>query len=166
MNTSTAHTARFQFWPLAISIIITLAIAGVASYFTVPQIPGWYSTLQKPGFNPPNWLFGPVWTVLYIMIAIAAYLVWQRRNHSVDYANARNTYFLQLLFNFLWSIVFFGMHQIFAALAIITLLWVSIIVNIYFFGKMSKVAAWLLVPYLLWVSFASLLNFSIYVLNK
>lgn len=165
MNTYTQKTG-FRYWPLVISLVITLSIGAVASFFTVPQIAGWYVHLNKPSFNPPNWLFGPVWTLLYIMIAIAAYLVWKRRADSVAYAYAEYVYIFQLLFNFSWSIVFFGMHKIFLALIVIALLWVSIIVLIFLFGKISKVAAWLLVPYLLWVSFASLLNFSIYVLNK
>jgi benzodiazapine receptor len=163
---STATNKRgFQLWPLVISLVITLSIAGVASYFTVPQIPVWYAYLQKPSFNPPNWLFGPVWTTLYVMIAIAAYLVWKKRSQSIEYANAKYVYILQLLLNFSWSIIFFGMHQILAALIVIGLLWLTIIVNILFFSRINKAAAWLLVPYLLWVSFASLLNFSIYKLN-
>jgi len=162
---NTTQQTRFQFWPLAISLLITLSIAGVASYFTVPQIPGWYAGLEKPSFNPPNGLFGPVWTVLYIMIAVSAYLIWQRKDTSVDYVNAKYIYFLQLFLNFSWSIIFFGLHQILAALVIIGLLWIVIILNIFFFGKISKIAAWLLVPYLLWVSFASLLNLEIFRLN-
>ncbi|EHQ28940.1 TspO/MBR family protein [Mucilaginibacter paludis] len=157
---------RFKFLPFIISILITLSIGGVASFFTLPQIKGWYVYLHKPSFNPPNWLFGPVWTLLYIMMGVAAYLIWQQRARRVKYGQARNIYLLQLLFNFSWSIVFFGMHQILAALVVIVLLWVSIVVNIVLFGRINKTAAWLLVPYLLWVSFASVLNFAIYILNK
>jgi len=164
MNTN-AHKASFTWLPLVISIGITLAIGGVASFFTVPQIPTWYTFLQKPAFNPPNWLFGPVWTLLYILIGISAYLVWQKRDESLVYINAKYTYIFQLLFNFSWSIVFFGLHQIFMALTIIMALWLSILVTIFYFGKLSRTAAWLLVPYLLWVSFASLLNYYIYLLN-
>jgi benzodiazapine receptor len=157
---------KFQWLPLIVSILITEGIAATASMFTISQIPVWYSTLNKPSFNPPNWLFGPVWTILYIMIAVAAYLVWQRRNHSELYKTSRFVYIIQLVLNFAWSAVFFGLHQVLGALVVIALLWVSIVACIYYFGKFSKVAAWLLVPYLLWVSFASVLNLYIYLLNR
>ncbi|MCO5948658.1 TspO/MBR family protein [Mucilaginibacter flavidus] len=160
-----AASKKFQLFPFLISLVITLAIGFVASLFTRPQIAGWYSTLNKPTFNPPPWLFAPVWTVLYIMIAIAAYLVWQRRDSSKTYKIASSIYIVQLAFNFSWSMVFFGLHGILPALFVILLLWVSIILNIRWFKKYSKTAAWLLVPYLLWVSFASILNLSIYLLN-
>ena len=165
MKTSTAQPSSFQFFPFSISLVITLVIAAVASLVTVPQVQSWYPGLNKPSFNPPNQLFGPVWSVLYVMIATAAYLVWKRRDASALYRTTRWVYFLQLLFNFMWSIVFFGLHQILPALVVIVLLWVSIVATIYYFSKFSKTAAWLLVPYLLWVTFASALNFSIYLLN-
>lgn len=157
---------RFQPGPFIISVLITLAIGIVASLFTTPQIPGWYAGLQKPSFNPPNWLFAPVWTTLYLLIAIAAYLVWKKRDNSSLYHTTRRIYFTQLLFNFSWSIVFFGLHQIFIALIIIILLWVSIMATMVYFNYFSKPACWLLLPYLLWVSFAALLNFSIEILNR
>jgi len=156
----------FKFLPFFTSMFITLGIGGVASYFTVPQIKTWYVYLHKPVFNPPNWLFGPVWTVLYIMIGIAAYMIWRRKYQAEKYSYARLIYFIQLAFNFCWSIVFFGMHQIFGALLIIVLLWVSILFNINAFIKISKSAALLLIPYLLWVSFAGVLNLFIFILNK
>ncbi|MFA6087867.1 TspO/MBR family protein [Mucilaginibacter sp.] len=158
--------AKFQSIPLIISILITLSIAYTASIFTRPQIQGWYTTLHKPSFNPPNWLFAPVWIVIYVLIAIAAYLVWKLRDGSAMYKTAVIIYIVQLLLNFSWSIVFFGMHEIFDGLVIIISLLVAIILNINWFGLFSKAAAWLLVPYLLWVSFATLLNLSIYILNK
>jgi len=161
-----AHTSKFQFGPFIVSLLITLAIAAVASLCTIPQIPTWYSQLNKPSFNPPNQLFGPVWTVLYIMIATAAYLIWKQRNDSPLYATTRTVYFIQLLLNFSWSIIFFGLHQILIALVVIVLLWISIVLTMYYFGKFSKTACWLLLPYLLWVSFATALNFSIYLLNR
>jgi tryptophan-rich sensory protein len=157
---------RFNPGALIISLLMVAAIAATASAFTISQIPVWYRTLQKPSFSPPNWLFGPVWTCLYVMIAIAAYLVWQRRNDSSFYKATRTVYFVQLLLNFLWSIVFFWMHQILGALIIIVLLLASIVVLIYRFNHFSKAASFLLVPYILWVSFASVLNFYIYQLNR
>jgi tryptophan-rich sensory protein len=161
-----ASNHRFQFVPFMVSLLIVLAIGVVASLFTTPQIPGWYAQLQKPSFNPPNWLFAPVWTLLYLLIAIAAYLAWKRRDDTPLYNTAKWIYFLQLLFNSSWSIVFFGLHQIFMALIIIILLWLSIIANMVYFSHFSKTASWLLLPYLLWVSFAALLNFSVGILNR
>jgi len=155
-----------QVIPFIISLAITFTIGFVASLFTRPQIAGWYALLQKPSFNPPAWLFAPVWSTLYVLIAIAAYMVWQKRDLTPAYKTTATIYIIQLLLNFFWSIIFFGMHQILGALIIITLLWISIILNIIWFGKFSKLAAWLLVPYLLWVSFAGMLNLNIYLLNR
>jgi benzodiazapine receptor len=161
-----ADRSKFQPLPYFISLFITLAIGGVAAMFTRPQIKGWYITLHKPTYNPPNWAFPVAWTILYILIATAAYLVWKKRDATVTYLKTRIIYIVQLLLNFSWSIVFFGMHQIFAALAIIIMLLIVIILNIAWFARFSKPAAWLLVPYFMWVCFASLLNLSIYILNK
>lgn len=160
------HNGGLKWLALLVSIIITEGIAYTASLFTRPQIAGWYATLNKPSFNPPNWLFAPVWTTLYLLIAIAAWLVWQRRNDSTLYANTRNAYVIQLILNFAWSGVFFGLQQTLGGLVVIVFLWLSIAVNILLFGKFSKTAAWLMVPYLLWVSFATVLNLYIYLLNR
>jgi benzodiazapine receptor len=162
---ATGNLRPFKWLHLVISILITEAIAVTASIFTISQIPVWYSAIKKPAFNPPNWLFGPVWTILYVLIATAAYLVWQRRDDSELYRKARSAYFIQLALNFAWSAVFFGKHQVLGAMVVIALLWISIVAIIYYFGKFNKPAAWLLVPYLLWVSFASVLNLYIYLLN-
>ncbi|MFD0792549.1 TspO/MBR family protein [Mucilaginibacter litoreus] len=165
MNTPN-HEAKFQIIPFAISLLITLGIGIVASLFTRPEIAGWYANLKKPSFTPPKWLFPVAWTILYIMIATAAYLVWRLRDNSAAFKTTVVIYSLQLLLNFSWSIVFFGMHHILAALIIILLLLVLIILNINWFGRFSQTAALLLLPYLLWVGFASLLNLSIYIFNK
>lgn len=159
-------TRKFQFFPFLVSLLITLAIGIVAALFTRPQIAGWYSVLKKPSFNPPPWLFAPVWIVIYFMIATAAYLVWKHRSRKPAFKITRTIYFAQLSLNFLWSIVFFGLHQVFGALIIIVLLWISIVLNINWFNKYNKVAGKLLWPYLLWVSFAGVLNASIYLLNR
>jgi benzodiazapine receptor len=162
MNTP---TTKYKPVALIVSLFITVGIGITASFATRPQIPVWYAHLNKPSFSPPNWLFAPVWSIIYILIGIAAYLVWQRRNTSITYSNARAFYFIQLLLNFLWSIVFFRMHQVLGALVVICLLWISILVIMYYFNKFCRMAAWLLLPYLLWVSFASVLNLYIYLLN-
>jgi tryptophan-rich sensory protein len=164
MNTVT-QTPKFKFFPFLISLAITLAIGLIAALVTRPQISGWYATLAKPSFNPPSWLFAPVWTSLYTLIAIAAYLVWQHRDGSTNYLTARAVYIVQLALNFSWSIVFFGLHSIVGGLLVIILLWMTILLNIRWFGKLSKTTGWLLLPYFLWVSFAAILNYSIYTLN-
>ncbi|SFS40567.1 TspO/MBR family protein [Mucilaginibacter polytrichastri] len=161
-----SQAKKFQLIPFIISLTITLVIGFVASVFTRPEIPTWYQAIHKPSFTPPSWLFPIAWTSMYIMIATAAYLVWKRRNRTAFYSFTRGIYFVQLLLNFSWSIVFFGMHQILGALVIILLLWVFIIFNLYNFSKFSRAAGWLFLPYLLWVSYASVLNFSIYMLNR
>jgi len=162
---SAVSLRKFQFFPFIINLLIVLAIGFVASFVARPEIPGWYSTLKKPSFNPPPWLSGSVWIILYILIAIAAYLIWKHRSRKPAYKITRAIYFIQLFLNFLWFIVFFGLHQIFGALIIIILLWLSIGITIHWFNKFNKIAGWLLIPYLLWVSFAGVLNASIYFLN-
>jgi benzodiazapine receptor len=157
---------RIQYFPLILSILITLAIGLSASYFTRPEIGSWFATLKKPSFNPPNEVFAPVWTTLYILIGISAYLVWKQRDNSATFKWTVTIYIIQLLLNFSWSLVFFRMHDLFGALIIIKLLWLMILATIIYFGKFSKTASWLMVPYLLWVSFATMLNFSIYLLNR
>ena len=125
-----AISRKFQFFPFLISLLITLAIGFVASLVTRPEIAGWYSTLKKPAFNPPPAVFPWVWSAVYFMIATAAYLVWKHRSRKPVYIIARNIYVTQLVLNFSWSIVFFGLHQIGAALIVIILLWLTIILNI------------------------------------
>ena len=158
--------SKFRPVALFISLLITLSIGVVASLFTRPEIRTWYIKLSKPSFTPPNWAFPVAWTTLYVLIAIAAYLVWQRRDSSPTYKTAVAIYIIQLTLNFSWSIVFFGMHQIMGGMVVIIALLVAIVLNISWFNRFSKTAALLLVPYLLWVGYATLLNISICVLNK
>jgi benzodiazapine receptor len=153
-------------WKLVVSILVVELVGILSSFATFSSIPNWYALLIKPSFNPPNWIFGPVWTILYLMIGISLYLVWTSRIKSDLKIKAYWIFAIQLALNGLWTIVFFGMHQILGALAIIILLWIFIILNIFAFYKISKPAAYLLIPYWLWVSFASILNFSIWMLNK
>ncbi len=151
---------------LIIAIIIPLLIGAISGFFTSESVIGWYSTLVKPTYNPPNWIFAPVWTTLYILMGIAHYLVW---NNSEKQPQVKRTaiifYFIQLLLNFLWSFLFFNQHQPGWAFIDILLLFAMILLTIIWFRKISAVAAWLLVPYLCWVGFAAWLNYSLWSLN-
>ena len=154
----------------AIRVLIFILIcegAGIiGSVFTMPSIPGWYAGLSKPPFNPPSWIFGPVWTILYAMMGLSAYLIYQSGIGKKQVKRALAVFAVQLLLNTLWSIVFFGAHMIFAAVIVILLLWGMILVTIIVFHRISKAAAYLLIPYILWVSFATVLNISLYILNR
>jgi len=140
------------------SITLCFFVAFAGSAVTLPSIPTWYALLNKPFFSPPNWVFGPVWTVLYFLMGISLYLIW---NKSVKI----KIFLIQLALNFLWSLVFFWLHQPLLALITIFMLWISIYLTIKSFYRISKLAAYLLIPYILWVSFALLLNLFIVVLN-
>ena len=150
---------------LVISLIITVGLGSLGGIFTISEIPNWYAGLQKPSFNPPNWLFGPVWTLLYILMGISVYLIWKQ-----PVSTERNTglilFVIQFVLNFCWSIIFFKQHQLGWALVEIIVMWVFILLTIIWFGKMSSTASWLLVPYISWVSFAALLNAAIWKLNS
>jgi tryptophan-rich sensory protein len=149
-----------------ILLAINVVIGVVTSLFTGPEIHGWYALLKKPSFNPPSWIFAPVWTILYVLIAYGAYRVWRHRNDSGEFTATTLLYFVQLVLNFVWPIVFFGMHQLFWALIVILALVLLIILNMVWFSRFSRTGAWLLLPYLLWVSFATVLNLYIYLLNR
>jgi benzodiazapine receptor len=151
---------------LFISILIPLLVGGIAGYFTSSGVEGWYATANKPWFNPPNWIFAPVWTTLYVMMGIALYLVW--RTETISSSVKQTAIFLfviQLTLNFFWSLIFFKMQQPGWAFAEIITMWLAILFTILWFGKISSTAAWLLVPYIFWVSFASALNYAIWKLN-
>lgn len=151
---------------ILISVVICELAGIIGSVFTAPSIPGWYEGLAKPPFNPPNWIFGPVWTILYAMMGVAAYLVYEKGMRNKEVKRAMAVFAGQLLLNTLWSIVFFGAHMILAGVGVIVLLWVGILASILLFRPISKPAACLLVPYILWVSFATVLNSSLYILNR
>ena len=128
------------------------------------SIDGWYAALHKPTWNPPGWIFGPVWTVLYLMMGVAAWLVW-REGGWKSRLRPLGLFLGQLLLNAIWTPVFFGMHQIGLALADITLLWLSLAATLIAFWRVSRPAGLLLVPYLAWVSFAAFLNFTLWRMN-
>lgn len=150
---------------LFISILIPLLVGTSAGLFTSKGVNGWYLQANKPSFNPPNWIFAPVWTVLYILMGVALYLVWKSETLKAVKRNAMIFFALQLTLNFCWSFIFFYAQQTGWALVEIIALWLMIAFTIFYFRKISVTAAWLLVPYLAWVSFATLLNFYIWKLN-
>lgn len=152
---------------LVVILFVSLCLAAgfIGSVFTTPYIPTWYETLNKPSFNPPNWLFGPVWTTLYILMGIAASIVWAEKKKKDQRKKGLILFSIQLVLNVLWSIVFFTFQAPTAACVMVVALWIGIFLSIRAFMPISKQAAYLLLPYLAWVSFASILNFSIAWLN-
>jgi tryptophan-rich sensory protein len=175
-------TSRFL-----ISIIICEFAGVIGSVFTAPEIGGWYKSLQKPSFNPPSWIFAPVWTLLFLLMGISFYLVWEKKwivknkigtnkkawnslsqefyNGKFEKLNIILIFWLQLFLNVLWSVAFFGMNSPSTAFSVLLMLWISIVFTIINFYRVSKISAYLLIPYILWVSFAGILNFAILILN-
>lgn len=146
--------------------VVACELAGVVgSVFTVPSITAWYANLAKPDFAPPNWIFAPVWTMLFALMGVSAFLIWKRGLKGKDVKIALGIFVGQLVLNVLWSIIFFGLRNPLGAFVEIIFLWLAILATISAFSKISKLAAWLLVPYILWVSFAAYLNFAVWNLN-
>ena len=150
---------------LVISVLVCQGAAVVGSLFTSPAITGWYASLQKPSFNPPNWVFAPVWTLLFLLMGVSLYLIWSKGLESKKVKTAVLVFSIQLVLNIFWSILFFGLQSPLYAFCEIIILWLAILITIITFYKISKPAAYLLLPYILWVSFAAVLNFSILILN-
>lgn len=154
-----------NFWKLVISVGVCELAGVIGSLFTVSAIPGWYATLIKSPFNPPGWVFGPVWTALYFLMGVAAFLIWRKGIERKDVRWALIVFDIQLALNAAWSIIFFGLHSPFWALVDIVAMLIAILAAMYYFCRISKTAVWLLVPYLLWVIFATYLNYSVWRLN-
>ncbi|RIV34652.1 tryptophan-rich sensory protein [Flagellimonas lutimaris] len=150
---------------ITVSVLVCLAIGFLSSIATQSSVNDWYLTLNKPSFTPPNYLFAPVWTALYIMMGVAAGIVWSKGYHHIWVKTALYHFVFQLLLNALWSIVFFGLKNPLAGMVVILALLTMIILTIKWFKVISKPAALLLVPYVLWVAFASALNYKIWELN-
>ncbi|MDP3882948.1 MAG: TspO/MBR family protein [Candidatus Staskawiczbacteria bacterium] len=173
---------------LLASIIICEMAGVVGTFFTTPEINSWYSTLNKPAFNPPSWVFGPVWTALFVLMGVSLYLVWSKDfsienkigssqvkswnkwsdkfwNGSWQKANIILIFGLQLVLNVVWSAIFFGAHNIGAAFFELLMLWVAIVYTIANFYRVSKWSAYLLVPYIVWVTFAGVLNVTLWLIN-
>ncbi|MFM7671075.1 MAG: TspO/MBR family protein [Bacteroidota bacterium] len=147
-----------------VSLTIPLAVGGISAFFTVSAIPGWYRTISKPEWNPPNWIFGPVWTSLYVLMGVAFFATWitpqTPKRQKALYLNAG-----QLVLNFFWSLIFFNLHAIWWALLEIVCLWILIVLTMIAYDRVNKLSAWLMLPYIVWVTFATILNFAIWQLN-
>lgn len=152
-------------WVKLIFAILISQLAGIiGSLFTITSTNSWYTTIIKPSFNPPNWIFGPVWTLLYLLMGTSLYLILTTKK-SKNRKIGLYLFFTQLVLNTLWSILFFGLHSPLAAFIEIILLWISILLTIKYFYKVNKKASYLLIPYILWVTFAAILNLSIVIIN-
>jgi benzodiazapine receptor len=158
-----------RFGPPWLTLILSVggcvAVGVVSSLLTRPEISGWYASLAKPSFNPPNWIFGPVWTTLYILIGNAAWLVWLEPVSHLR-TLALLCFAVQLALNFFWSLIFFRWHSTGGALVEIAVLWLAIALTHMFFWHVRQLAGALILPYLAWVSFAAILNAAIYRLNR
>jgi len=152
------------FIPL-ICALLCLALGTISGLSTAPEIKDWYTTLNKPSFNPPNWIFGPVWTLLYLMMGVALGLIINLGTKTPGVKAALTIFGIQFILNLIWTPVFFGMHQISPALIVIILMWIAILLSIIHFSKLRPLAGWLLIPYILWVSFATILNAALWQLN-
>ena len=155
-----------DFTKLIISIVACEFAGIIGGIFTSRSIPTWYKKLKKPSFNPPNWIFGPVWTTLYLLMGISLYIIWNSGTNDPIKIIAMALFGVQLILNVIWSILFFGMRKPSYAFIEIIFMWIAILATIIIFYPISSLAAILLVPYLLWVSFASILNYYIWKLNK
>ena len=150
---------------LIISIIIVFLAGAVGTIYTLPQITTWYAALTKPSWTPPNWVFGPIWSILYVLMGISLFLVWREGLERKDVKVAILVFAVQLAINVIWSLVFFGGHNIFGGLILIIILWIAILANIIVFYRISKAAGLILLPYLIWVTIASYLNYTVLLLN-
>lgn len=165
--------ARFRRFPrdrpvlaLVLAVLIVEIVGASGSVFTVQSLSTWYDALQRPVVAPPNWIFGPVWTALFALIGVALWLVWRQMESSPrDVRIAFGVFMVHFVFNLGWSAVFFGLQEIGWGLAVIGLLWLLIVTTMWAFDRVDRRAALLLVPYLLWVSFAAYLNYRFWVLN-
>ena len=156
---------KINYMKLIISIVICQLAGIIGSMFTITSNNSWYANLIQPSFNPPGWLFGIVWTILYFLMGISLYIVWNNKTNLKIKKTVLLIFGIQLILNSLWPILFFGLKSPFFAFIEIIILWITILISIIYFYKISKISGYLLIPYILWVSFASILNFSYMILN-
>lgn len=155
-----------SFSKLIFSITVCQLAGLVGSVFTFSSIESWYNYLNQPSFRPPNWLFGPVWTILYTFMGISLYWIWIKGTKKKEVRQAIKLFFIHLALNSSWSVIFFGIHNIYLALVTVVVLWIFIVVVMVKFYKIDKKASFILIPYLAWVSFATVLNYNIWLMNK
>jgi tryptophan-rich sensory protein len=153
-----------KFLKLMLCLAIPLLVGSIAGFATTPNIKEWYQYLQKPVFSPPNWIFGPMWTLLYIIMGVGLYLIWESEKNELR-TRALKVFFIQLAFNFAWSFIFFEFRLTGVAFFEIILVWISVLAMIITFYPVNKKAALLQIPYILWVTFASALNGAVWYLN-
>lgn len=159
-------TERRRWIGLIVFILLCLGAGGLGSLATTPELNDWYKTVERPDWNPPSWVFGPVWTTLYILMGIAAWLVWKPAGFKDRGAGiALSLFAIQLVLNVAWSWLFFRMHEIGWAAVEIVVLWLALLATTIAFFRRSQLAGWLLIPYLGWVTFASFLTFTIWRMN-
>ncbi len=150
---------------LIISVIASELVGVVGSVLTVSAIPTWYAALNKPSFSPPNWIFGPVWTILYFLLGVSFYLIWRQGWKKQRVTVAAQYFLVQMVLNGIWSPVFFGLRAPLLGLIVISAMWVLTVMTMQKLYPVSRPAFYLLIPYLLWISFATLLNAAIFLLN-
>jgi benzodiazapine receptor len=162
---SIQQSTKFSFPALVINLLIPMSVGALGGLLTQRSVNTWYPTLNKPSFTPPNWAFPTVWTTLFVIMGIASYLVWQKRKQVAHLPRVAAIYAMQLLLNLMWSFFFFYSHQIDGAFFEILVLLVIIVINGYVFYKIDKTAGLLFIPYFLWVSYATVLTFTIMRMN-
>jgi benzodiazapine receptor len=151
---------------LIVSIVMCEGAGGIGAIFTTPAIPTWYAGLKKPGFTPPNSVFGPIWITLYLLMCIAVFMVWRVGLNQDGVTIAFTVFWVQLVLNVLWSVIFFGLKSLFGGMALIMILRIAILVTIILFFGVSAIAGGLLIPYIIWVSIATNLNIQVWRLNR
>lgn len=151
---------------LIVSIVVCEGAGGIGAIFTTSAIPTWYAGLKKPSFTPPNSVFGPIWITLYLLMGIAVFMVWREGLNQSGVTAAITVFWVQLVLNVLWSIIFFGKKSLFGGMALIIILWLAILITIILFFGVSAIAGGLLIPYIIWVSIATNLNIQVWRLNR
>jgi tryptophan-rich sensory protein len=161
------RSQKLNIFGLAVALFAPFVVAAIGGWVTASSVSTWYPTLKKPAWNPPAWVFGPVWTLLYLLMGVASWLVWLKRaTHAVQVRAALSWYGFQLGLNLLWSLLFFGRRRIDLALAEIMALWAALTTTLLKFGQIRRDSAAVLAPYLLWTTFAAILNAAIWRLNR
>jgi tryptophan-rich sensory protein len=150
---------------LLISIIVCQAAGIIGSFFTARALPGWFAGLNQPSFTPPDWMYAPIWIVMYLLMAIAAFLIWWRGLHIKPVRVAMILFLVQLVLNLLWVVTLFGLQSVLYGLVTVVALWIMVLFTIIQFYKISIAAGTLMIPYILWVTFTVILNGSLYLLN-